>query len=196
MSDTATSHARADWAARLNDGLLLATLLGLAVVLTGASVLQYGDGELPCQLCLLQRVAMLGVAWGVAAHFRWGYSARNIGASLVWATFQLVVSVRQVLLNIYPRPGHAYPGGTVLGLHLPVWSVVIATTLIASFSVELVVFDNMSLRSAHAARALVWAGRLLGLYVLALCALNLASALLQCGLGVCHTTGYKLLPGP
>jgi hypothetical protein len=36
-------------------------------------------------------------------------------------------------------------------------------------------------------------GDLAGLYVIALCLINLVSAILQCGLGACHTTGYTLL---
>jgi hypothetical protein len=37
------------------------------------------------------------------------------------------------------------------------------------------------------------AGAGAGLYVILLCIINLVSAILQCGLGACHTTGYALL---
>jgi hypothetical protein len=34
---------------------------------------------------------------------------------------------------------------------------------------------------------------ILGVYLIALCLVNLVSVVLQCGLGECHTFGYKLL---
>ena len=78
-------------------------------------VLQYAAGEIPCPLCLHQRVAMFGICFHIIHHIRQGYDQRNIGIGLVWALVLLMVSVRQVLLNIVARPGHAYPGGAVLG---------------------------------------------------------------------------------
>jgi len=35
----------------------------------------------------------------------------------------------------------------------------------------------------------------IGLYVIALAAVNFVSVVLQCGLGECHTFGYRLLGG-
>jgi len=39
----------------------------------------------------------------------------------------------------------------------------------------------------------VAAGRVLGLMLIALCAVNFAAVVLQCGVGQCHTFGYQLL---
>jgi disulfide bond formation protein DsbB len=177
---------------RLVDLALLAILAGLAAALTAAMVLQYAAGELPCPLCLLQRVAMFGVCFGIIHHVRHGYDARNIGVGLVWALFLLIVSVRQVLLNIVPRPGHAYPGGAVLGLHMPVWSVVIAFAVLLAFAGVLALFDGGRIGAAPPSPMLTRIGAVAGLYIIALCLINLASAILQCGLGACHTTGYAL----
>ena len=179
--------------ARLNDLALLATLVGIGAILTAAMILQYADGEVPCPLCLLQRVALFGVCLGIVRHFRDGYSARNTGLSLLWTLFLQIVSVRQVLLNIYARPGHAYPGSAVLGLHMPVWSVLIAFALLVTFAVELAVFGNEGLHEVPPMPLTTKVGWLLSHYLTALCAINLVSALLQCGFGECHTTGYTLL---
>ena len=100
-------------------------------------VLQYAFGELPCPLCLLQRAAMFGVCFGIILHFRDGASARHTGVSLLFALLLLIVSVRQTLLDIYPRPGHSYIGTAVLGLHMPVWSVLIALAILLAFAVKL-----------------------------------------------------------
>ena len=56
--------------ALLNDLALLAMMLVIAAILTTAMTLQYAYGELPCPLCLLQRVAMFGVCFGIIMHFR------------------------------------------------------------------------------------------------------------------------------
>jgi disulfide bond formation protein DsbB len=179
--------------ARLADLALLAILTGLAAILTAAMVLQYVDGEIPCPLCLLQRVAMFGICFGLVRHFRRGYDTREIGVSLIWALVLLIVSVRQVLLNIVARPGHAYPGSAVFGLHMPVWSVVIAVAVLLALATVLAVFDSKQLSTALPSPVLMRIGDLVGLYVVALCLINLVSAVLQCGLGSCHTTGYALL---
>jgi disulfide bond formation protein DsbB len=179
--------------ARLNDLFLLAMMLSLAAILTTAMVLQYYGGEIPCPLCLLQRVAMFGVCFGIIRHFRHGYSARNDGFGMLFALFLLIVAVRQTLLDIYPRPGHNYIGSTVLGLHLPVWSVVIAVAILIAFAIKFAVLGGEHLRDQSSSSTLGRLARLLGLYVIAICLINFVSVVLQCGAGACHTFGYRLL---
>lgn len=179
--------------ARIADLALLAVLVGLAAILTAAMGFQYVAGELPCPLCLLQRVAMFGICFGIIHHVRNGHDARNIGVSLLWSLFLLIVAVRQVLLNIVARPGHAYPGSAVLGVHMPVWSVVIAVAVLSVFAATLALFDAQRLSATPPSRVLTRVGAAAGLYVITLCAINLISVVVQCGLGACHTTGYKLL---
>ena len=185
--------ARSSLSARAADLALLAILAGLAAILTTAMVLQYAAGEIPCPLCLLQRVAMFGICFGIIHHVRDGYDGRNIGIGLVWALFLLLVSVRQVLLNIVARPGHTYPGSAVLGLHMPVWSVVIAFAVLVAFAAVLALCDGERIRAEPPSPLLRRIGVVAGLFVIALCVVNLVSAVLQCGLGACHTTGYSLL---
>src|SRR5689334_3573984 len=160
--------------------------------------MQYAFGELPCPLCLLQRVALFGFCFGTMLSFRWGFSWRNSGISLLFAVLLLVVSVRQTLLDIYLRPGHAYIGSAVLGLHMPVWSVVIALALVIAQAVQLVVFGGQRQHpQAKEFPAIALAGKIASLFVVLLCAINLVSVVLQCGLGQCHTFGYELLsPAP
>src|SRR6188472_1701260 len=125
-----------DLIVRLDDAFLLAVMLGVAGILTAAMALQYGNGELPCPLCLLERVALLGVCFGILLNFRSGFSGRNTGCSLLFAVFLLIVSVRQSLLDIYPRPGHAYIGSPIFGIHMPVWSIIIALALLVAYAIK------------------------------------------------------------
>lgn len=177
----------------------LALLAVLAGVLTAALVLQFGAGELPCPLCLLERLCMFGVAFGVILNLRAGFSDRNTGIALTFALLLLVIAVRQTLLDIYPRPGHAYVGSAVLGLHMPVWSVLIATAVIAAYALKLAVLGGDGHRLDHPPASFAWVrplGLALSVAILGLCAVNLGAVVLQCGLAECHTEGYRLLGGP
>ncbi len=181
--------------ARLNYLYLLLMMLVIAAILTAAMIIQYGWGELPCPLCLLQRVALFGVCFGIIATFRFGDSGRNSGFSLLFAIFLLVVSVRQSLLDIYPRPGHAYIGSGVFGIHMPVWCVLIALALLIAYAVKLSLLDGDDARAIPLSEfpPLARAARAAGAHVIVLCAINLVSAFVQCGFDACHTTGYWLL---
>ena len=101
--------------ALLNYTYLLLVMFVIAGILTAAMTLQYVNGELPCPLCLLERVAMLGVCFGIMLNFRRGFSYQNTGFSLLFAIVLLVIAVRQSLLDIYPRPGHEYIGSAIFG---------------------------------------------------------------------------------
>ena len=171
-------------------------LLGIAAILTAAMVLQYGNGELPCPLCLLERFAMFGICFGIIRNFRHGFSYRNTGYSLLCAIFLLVVAVRQTLLDIYPRPGHAYIGSAIFGLHMPVWSIVIALCVLTAYAIKLAVLgEDASLRDTAlgAFPALARFARVASLYLIALLAVNFVSVVIQCGFSECHTFGYRLL---
>ena len=109
---------------------LFAMLLALAAILTIAMVVQYGLGEIPCPLCLLQRFAIFGCCFGLIKQLQSG-SERGTGISLIFSILLLVISARQTLLDIVPRPGHEYVGSAIFGIHMPVWSVLIAVALAA-----------------------------------------------------------------
>ena len=109
----------------------------------------------------------------------------------------LVVSVRQTLLDIYPRPGHAYIGSAIFGIHMPVWSIIIAVALLTAYALKLALLGGDEILRDADAKAKPHVKRIadmLGLYVIALVTINFVSVVLQCGLGECHTFGYKLLP--
>ena len=182
--------------ALLNYIYLLAMMAVIAGILTAAMTLQYGNGELPCPLCLLQRVALFGVCFGIMQNFRSGFSYQNTGFSLLFAIFLLIVSVRQSLLDITPRPGHEYIGSAVFGIHMPVWCVLIATALLIAFGLKLTVLGGdhqfAGRKPTGALAKLCTAGAIL---VVALCVINFASVVVQCGLDSCRTTGYRLWGG-
>src|SRR5437588_745649 len=85
-------------------------VLAICGVLLGAFSVQFGEGELPCPLCVLQRMAMLLCALGPAfiiikarnggvetADFATGY-----GLSVLAAVGGAIIAGRQILLHIVP----------------------------------------------------------------------------------------------
>lgn len=189
-----TSSARV--LAGLNYLYLLAMMAVIAGILTTAMTLQYAYGELPCPLCLLQRVALFGVCIGIMLNFRNGFSYQNTGFSLLFAIFLLVVSVRQSLLDIYPRPGHEYIGSAVFGIHMPVWSIIIALALLIAYAIKLATLggdDHLREADARTFPLIDRLASILSVYVIVLCLINLISVVVQCGFGQCHTFNYQLL---
>jgi disulfide bond formation protein DsbB len=177
----------------------LLKVIVIAAILSGAMMMQYVYGELPCPLCLLQRVALFGVAFGAVLNLRNGFSDRSTGISLLFTTVLLIVSVRQTLLDICPRPGHEYIGSAVFGLHMPVWSVLIALALIVAHVVTLLLPGGRSAALASPATSFPLMAPIakgVAVYVAVLCAINFASVFVQCAFGECHTFGYRLLGGP
>ena len=183
-------------AATLDRLLLMTMLIALAAVLTAAMVMQYAFGEIPCPLCLLQRYAMFGCGVGIVMQLRSAHSERGAGIGAIFAVVLLVISVRQTLLDLFPRPGHAYVGSAVFGLHMPVWSVLIAVALLAGFAARLALFGAPRSSAPNALSPMGRLTRYIALYVVLICAINFGSVIVQCGAGECHTTGYVLLSSP
>lgn len=100
----------------------LVALLGLLGVLAGSLHLQFGVGEQPCPLCLVQRSGMIGLAVGPVMNLLWGIRARHYALSILAALAGAAGSTRQILLHILPGdPGY---GPAVLGWHLYTWALV------------------------------------------------------------------------
>lgn len=167
--------------------LILATM---AFILTTAMYMQLVHSEYPCPLCLLQRVAYFGVCFGVILNLRNGYSMRYEGLTLISIILLLIISTRQTLLDIYPRPGHEYIGSAFLGLHMPVWSIVFSILLMLAYAMRFCILGfgdylREPLLKSHPKTAFL--ANILAWFIIALCSLNVLSIFLQCGFSSCHT---------
>lgn len=99
-------------------------LFALLLVLSGSLYLQFGVGEQPCPLCLVQRSAMIGLAVGPMLNLLTGIRARNYAIAILAACAGSAGSVRQILLHISNNEDPGY-GPPVLGLHLYTWAVIV-----------------------------------------------------------------------
>lgn len=196
---------------RALNGLGLLAMLG---VMLGAIAYQFAYKDVPCTLCLLQRLAMLAVAYGVAMNLRLGLTPRHYGVVLVSAVFGLLVSVRQSLLHIDPYfdtekseptldPSANPPfGEPVLGLDLYVWGAILFVSVVLAVGLVRLLRrapgrapQDMTADAPDPA----WLDRFaaFGVWLLFLvAAAQLVLVVLECGLGDCPNDGgwvWKLL---
>jgi len=125
------------WIAHLN-------ILVVCGVLAGAFVVQFGGGEFPCPLCVLQRMAMMLCALGPAyvimqardGEVKTSDFATGYGLSIIAAVCGASISIRQILLHIVPPdPGYGEP---VLGLHLYTWALLVFVAVLITSGLNLV----------------------------------------------------------
>jgi disulfide bond formation protein DsbB len=158
-------------------------LYAVALVLAAAFAAQLLLHELPCPLCLLQRIQFAVLAIGPILNVRWGPRPSHYALSLLAATAGAAFSTRQILLHI--MPGDSGYGTALFGYHyytLAFIGFVSAIVLLAAVLLFDRQFDEHStatpiVPSAFASTA-VW-------LVIGLTALNVVSTLLECGFGAC-----------
>jgi disulfide bond formation protein DsbB len=165
------SRQRFDIAELLN----AAGLAGLITVLLVAYADQFAGHDLPCPLCLLQRVAIAGVAFGLLLNLRYGAQPSSYAIMLLAALFGMAVAGRQVLLHIAPGTG-SY-GAPLFGLHFYTWSFLLFAAVILGTAILLLVpRQTAQVRSLPRGLqyGLAWAA-------IGLTALNAVTTFLQCG---------------
>lgn len=168
-------------------------LYGVALVLAVAFALQLWLHELPCPLCLLQRIQFAMLAIGPILNIRFGPRPSHYGLSLLAALLGAAVAGRQILLHILPGdPGF---GSAILGYHYYTWAFIGFTAAIGLIALMLLFDRPFDARTeaepapiGRFARAAVW-------LVIALTALNVLSTVLECGFQACpdDPKEYELL---
>jgi disulfide bond formation protein DsbB len=166
-------------------------LYAIAFVLLVAFAAQLVLHELPCPLCLLQRIQFAMLAVGPILNVRFGPRPSHYAVSLLTAVAGAAFAARQVLLHVMPGdPGY---GSALLGYHYYTWAFIGFAVAIIAVAVMLLFDDQFrddgKPQPAGAfARAAVW-------LVIALTALNVISTLLECGFGACpdNPVAYELL---
>ena len=164
-------------------------LLGLTAVQIAAYVFQFSLGELPCPLCLLQRVAFAMVSFGFLLSVRYGSQPAHYGIILVGALYGMIVAGRQTLLHIVPGTG-AY-GSAVFGMHFYTWAFLLFGAAILAVAV-LLVLDN-GVRTIDRPRT-GWAS-LAAMGAIGVTAANVITTLVECGPVECpdNPVNYWLL---
>ena len=176
---------------------LTTLLLIIDGILTTAMYMQYMMGEIPCPLCLLQRLVLFLIAFIIISICQNGYSLRKSGFLILFTLYLLIISLRQSLLDIVQRFRHEWIGSTLWGIHLPVWSFIASLMIILSYSMKFILISPNKLSSLKEKTPYRWLSnsiRFISLYTFILLIINFISIILQCGFfHICHTTSYFLL---
>ena len=162
-------------------------------LLIAAFVFEFARDELPCPLCLLQRIALSGMAAGLILNLRFGLAPRHYGLILLAAASGAVFAVRQILLHIAPGdPGY---GSIVLGLHYYTWCAVVfgIAILLSGF---VLLFDDQFERTGP--RRMGIFATIAVVLALGITAANVVTTFLECGLHACpdNPVTFELLGRP
>jgi disulfide bond formation protein DsbB len=152
------------------------TLIAVIGVLSYAFVDQLYFGEIPCPLCLMQRIGFVIIGFAIVFNIRCGAHPAHYGWGIIGGLIGMMVSLRQILLHILP--GDKGYGATFLELHFYTWAFIGFIGLLLSQAI-LLVLPNRDVRS-HS----LFANSLIIIFTLLVLA-NLISTLLECGIGSC-----------
>lgn len=187
---------------RLQFWLLHVYLLGMVGMLLGGFWMQFAYSEMPCPLCVTQRLALslaaIGPAW-VILQCRFGHRdgasmlVRGMAVSILAAIAGLILGGRHVLLHILPSD--AGYGSPVLGLSLYTWVVIACMVILLVAAVTLLFHDRLEPPMVERLNPM----SIGSLWLLALVLLiNAGSVFAEAGFHLflpADPTGYRLLGG-
>lgn len=160
-------------------------LLILSALMTVGFYIQLAQSQLPCPLCLLQRVMFMAVGVCMIFNLKQGIKSSHYGLMLLAALLGFAIAARHVLLHILPNdPGFGPP---LWGLHVYTWSAIIFA-IILIIGCGALLFDQgfQSVTIGRVGQSAIY-------LFLSLIALNALSSLLECGLGQCPDNPIRYL---
>jgi disulfide bond formation protein DsbB len=155
-------------------------------ILLGALYFQFGLGEDPCPLCLLQRMGMMGILFGLSLNIFYGFRSEHFATVIISSLVGLVFSTRQVLLHICPElgvePGYGSP---IFGMYLYSWGVLIFIASILASSIFL--FFIPKYRAIFSKPILI--ERVSFFLVVLIVLINVIATFFECQFGPCCENG-------
>ncbi len=142
---------------------------------------QIFQNEMPCPLCLLQRVALMMAGIGMMLNVRDGPSSVHYAMILASAMGGVLTSGRQILLHI--APGDKGYGSTLWGLHFYSWGFA-AFVVMMVFCAVMLCIDRNHMKLARVA-VLGGLSALVVWVFFALAAANTISTIMVCKFGAC-----------
>ncbi|GHD20414.1 hypothetical protein GCM10007052_29950 [Halioglobus japonicus] len=159
-------------------------LIAIGLTLVYAFSDQLLHGELPCPLCLLQRVAFAAVCIGLMLNVIVGPKPAHYGFSIIAAVAGAAFALRQISLHVIPgTPGYGAP---FLGFHFYTWAFVLFTIIV----IGLALLSSLPAQYEDSQGPLSWKelpaiSKTAVAATLLLIALNAMAAFALCGPGVC-----------
>jgi len=117
---------------------------GIVIIISMAFFFQFAMNELPCPLCLLQRLGLLAIGFGFLLNIRFHVRPSHYALSLLAAVFTAFVSLRQIALHVTDPVGF---GSKVLGMHMYSWVFVISMVAIIYIAIVMSYPDQYEIRN-------------------------------------------------
>ena len=151
-----------------------------SLVISGAFGMQVFEHEVPCPLCYIQRVGMLGICTAAYFNLRFGIRPLHYGLALLSALFGGAVAIRQVTLHVCP--GTQTFGLPVFGISLYTWSFF--TFVCSTFLVAILLILYSS--SQEKKEPLNWLQKIACAFFVFVLIGNVISVVHDCGWGPCY----------
>ncbi|MBB5074309.1 disulfide bond formation protein DsbB [Bartonella callosciuri] len=166
-------------------------LIGLSIVLMVAFYYQLVRFELPCPLCLLQRVGLILAGCGFLLNIHHKVKNTHYGMVILGCMVTSIVAARQVFLHITPDDlGY---GSTFFGLHFYTWAFIISVLCILAVSCLMILSEVADKFKTFTPFPIL--SKMASFLFIFLIAANLVSTVLECGGGQCadDPVRYELL---
>jgi len=161
---------------RFSNALFIIILMS---VIASAYYEQYHYSEKPCPLCMIQRLAMFGVAFGAILNLKFGIKPAHYGLSLLFVTFGRTVALRQIALHVCPGfPGFGVP---VFGLSLYTWAFIV----FYCSAIAIAIFLFLCPKESETPK-LNWFEKSAIGYFFVMALSNFITTFIQCGFGPCE----------
>lgn len=163
--------------------LLLCAILGFVF---GEQLLCH---DLPCPLCLLQRIAFVAIGISMLMNLYLGFRPAHYGLMLFSALLGFALSLRQIMIHLAPNaPGYGLP---ILGHYMYTWAAIGFALIIILIATALTFDQGINIQYKIQNK---WGKFLVALFLTLILA-NGISTFLECGLSACPDapTEYDLL---
>jgi disulfide bond formation protein DsbB len=171
---------------------------GITLIILAAFFFQLALGEMPCPLCLLQRLGLLGIGFGFLLNMRYHIRPSHYALSLLAAVLTAFISLRQISLHVNDPVGFGYK---VLGMHMYSWMFVIAMiaiiyiAIVMSYPKQYEIRENDQELSEAKSKLIRTITHVVFIMFILMIFANLASTFLECGLHECpdNPVSYVLI---
>lgn len=103
-------------------------IIGIIIILITAFGYQLVDNELPCALCVMQRMGLYAISLGLVINLVIGRNQTNYTMIIISSVINSWISLLQVILHIVPNTGGF--GSSVFGLHMYTWNFIVSMIFI------------------------------------------------------------------
>lgn len=151
-------------------------------VLFSAYCVEFFWHEVPCPLCMLQRLGMIGAATGLLLNVRCGIRMSHYGLTILSSLVGGTVALRQITLHVCP--GMPTFGIPVLGLSLYTWSFLVFACTVLSVAGLLFLYDPVRDNDVEPKPDKL--GALTFGVLLIIATANIVTTFMHCGFGPCQ----------